>query len=407
VTASALPTLEIGPFDVPLGRPLQATARGRISRAGYGFEVEGEAELARLLNTARALGLFNFQITPKGLAKVDLKLASQWQDSVPRRVLGTVHVRSVRAEVPGLNAPLEIASANVTLAENEIKIQKISASLVDNAVSGSIVLARPCVTLAKCSARFDLHADEIASDRLRLLLTDTRPWYSFLSSSSRQAGLAYLAALHAAGRFTVARLSLPKIEATRLSATLELENRKLRLSNLRGEVLDGIHTGDWNIDFTGKGPVYKGQGTFERVSLEEIATVTGSNWITGTAAALYNVTASGSSTAELLSSAAGSVQLEARDGSLPHLVLASASNPLVVNRFVGEFLLRNGSFEIQQGKLETPAGIYLLSGTASLKRSLDLKLMRDSMHGFNITGTLPELQVQPLTLTETQAALNP
>ena len=69
-----------------------------------------------------------------------------------------------------------------------------------------------------------------------------------------------------------------------------------------------------------------------------------------------------------------------------------------------EFLLRNGSFEIQQGKLETPVGIYLLSGTASLKRTLDLKLMRDSVHGFNITGTLPEMQVQPVIFSETQAA---
>jgi len=34
-------------------------------------------------------------------------------------------------------------------------------------------------------------------------------------------------------------------------------------------------------------------------------------------------------------------------------------------------------------------------------------LMRDTVHGFNITGTLPELQVQAVTLSETQAALKP
>src|SRR5439155_1383164 len=86
-----------------------------------------------------------------------LSAAAEWHDLAPTRVMGTANVRSIRAEVPGLNTLLEIASANITLAENETKIQKISASLAGNAVSGSVVLARPCAVLAKCPVRFDLH----------------------------------------------------------------------------------------------------------------------------------------------------------------------------------------------------------------------------------------------------------
>jgi len=409
IAAPSWPELEIGPFDVALGRALPATMRGRISRTGYGFELQGEAELQRLFHAAHSVGLFAPQSTAKGLAKVDLKLGAEWQELTPPRVIGTAHVRSIRTEVPGLSTPLEIASANVTLSENEIKVQKISASLADDTVSGSVVLTRPCAALAKCSVRFDLHSDEIASERLAGLLntsTARQPWYSFLSFSRPQ-GLLSLAALHASGKFSLSRLLLHNVEAHRLSANIQLGNGKLRLSDLRGDVFAGRHTGEWNIDFTAKPPVYGGQGTFEGISLEEIAAATGGNWITGTAAANYDVTASGSSTAELFSSASGTIQVAARDGLLPHIALASAGNALRVNQFSGEFLLRHGSFEIQQGKLETPAGIYLLSGTASLKRTLDLKLMRDSVHGFNITGTLPELQVQPVILSETQAALKP
>jgi len=408
ITTYSWPYLQIGPFDVSLGRPLPAMVQGRISRAGYSFEVRGDAELQRLLRSARTVGLFAPQNTARGLAKIDLRLAAEWHDLAPTRVMGTANVRSIRAEVPGLNTLLEIASANITLAENETKIQKISASLAGNAVSGSVVLARPCAVLAKCPVRFDLHSDEIAGDGLGSLLNAStgQPWYSFLSSPRPQ-GLSYFAALHASGKVSVGRVSFRNLEANQVSASVELGNGRLTLSGLRGDFLEGRHSGEWSIDFSAKPPVYSGHGTFEHVSLEAVAAASGTNWITGTASASYDVIASGSKMAELFSSASGTLQLETHDSVLPHLALANAGSALRVNRFSGEFLLRNGSFEIQQGKLESPAGIYLLSGTASLKRTLDFKLMRDTVHGFNITGTLPELQVQAVTLSETQAALKP
>ena len=94
-------------------------------------------------------------------------------------------------------------------------------------------------------------------------------------------------------------------------------------------------------------------------------------WITGTANVEYRADTLGWTRAELLSHADAGFQMEARDGSLPHLTLAGESGPLRVNRFVGRLLLRDGKFEIDQGKLQTPGGIYQLSGTASMDRVLD------------------------------------
>ena len=69
--------------------------------------------------------------------------------------------------------------------------------------------------------------------------------------------------------------------------------------------------------------------------------------------------------------------------------------------------LHDGEFEIQEGSLETPVGIYQVSGTASLTRILDLKLTKEGAAGFNITGTLTEPHVAPIVSSETQAALKP
>jgi len=78
-----------------------------------------------------------------------------------------------------------------------------------------------------------------------------------------------------------------------------------------------------------------------------------------------------------------------------------------VNRLVGRLRLRDGRFEIEEGKLQTPASVYQLSGTASLNRTLDIKLARDGARGFNITGTLTQPHVVMNTTPETEAALKP
>jgi hypothetical protein len=78
-----------------------------------------------------------------------------------------------------------------------------------------------------------------------------------------------------------------------------------------------------------------------------------------------------------------------------------------MHRLAAFLSLHDGEFEIQEGKLETSAGSYQVSGTASLTRSLNLKLAPDKGPAFNITGTLTEPRVSPIVSPETQAALKP
>ena len=179
------------------------------------------------------------------------------------------------------------------------------------------------------------------------------------------------------------------------------------LSSLRGEVLGGRHTGKWSADFNTSPPGYSGDGTLERVSLEQLAEAMHDGWITGTANAEYRANTLGWGKTELLSGITATVQVEAQEASLPHLSLAGETSPLQVTRFVGRLHLQDGKFDFEKGKLQTPASIYQLSGTASLSRALDLKLTREGAHGFNITGTLTEPHVVMNTTPDTQAALKP
>jgi hypothetical protein len=401
--------VEVGPFDVELGRPVPATVRGSLARSGYSLTIAGDAQVQRLLQVARTVGLPALSHPADGVAKVDLQIAGPWKGFRPPQTTGKAQLHMVRAELPGVNAPIEIASANLQFTTDEVNVQNLTVNVADTLLRGSLALPRQCAVAGKCPARFDLHAEQIATDELSQLLNPhprKRPWYRFLSPAD-QSGTPYLLKAYAVGKLTANRVTIHKLEGTHVSANVELEDGILRLSDLRGEVLGGTHVGEGTANFTVKPPAYSGSGTLDHVALGQLAEAMHDNWITGTATATYRATASGLTTPELLASAEASLQIEARDGLLPHIVLATAGGPLHMRHSSARLVLRHSEFEVEQGKVETPAGTYQLSGTASLGRALDLKLVRDGAHGFNITGTLTEPHVAAANSPETQAALKP
>jgi uncharacterized protein involved in outer membrane biogenesis len=403
------PRMEIGPFNLGLGRTSPAVVRGSISRSGYSLLVTGDAQVQRLLQTARTAGFRASQLTADGIAKVDLQIAGGWPGFTAPQVTGKVQLQSVRAEVRGLNAPVEIASANLLLTPENVQVQNINASLSSSAWRGSLLLPRNCALRDGCPASFDLHANEIDTDELNQWLNPhprKQPWYRFLSATP-QTATPYLLTLHAAGKLNIDRLAIQNLVATRVAAHVELESGIVRLSNLRGDLLGGKHLGDWQADFSVKPPGYSGSGTLQGIDLQQLAQAMHDGWVTGTATATYRASASGAGAGELISSAKANLKVEVRDGLLPHIVLTEGNEPLHIRRLVGNLVLRDGRFEIQQGKLETPGAIYQLSGTASLTRTLDLKLMRSGAPGFNIIGPLTEPRVAPVKAQETRAALKP
>jgi AsmA family/AsmA-like C-terminal region len=400
--------LEVGPFNLALGRPSPAVTRGWISYAGYGLALQGEGQVQRLLQFARTIGVPAPAIFADGAARFDLQVAGNWPGFKAPSTTGRVQVHSIRTPVAGLNTALEIASADLSLEPDEIKIRNVTASLAGSIWHGSLVVPRLCAVPGHCAIHFDLHADEVSTDQFAQILnaqSRQRAWYQFTSSSSP--AIPYLRTLHAVGRLAADRMLIHKLVATGVSANTELEDGKLRLSDLRGNVLGGRHTGEWKADFTVKPPKYVGSGSLEHAVLAQLADAMHDGWVSGMATARYEAAASGWNVPDLLASANASLQIDVQDARLPHIVLGSATAPLQVQRFTGRFLIRGGRLEIQNGKIETAGGNYQMSGTASFSRDLDMTLSREGGHGFNITGTLTEPHVSRVAAPETRAALKP
>ena len=149
------------------------------------------------------------------------------------------------------------------------------------------------------------------------------------------------------GRLAADRMLIHKLVASGVSVNAELEDGKLRLSDLRGNVLGGRHTGEWKADFTVKPPKYVGSGTLERAALGQLADAMHDGWVSGMATASYEASASGWNVPDLLTSANASLQIDAQDARLPHIVLGSATAPLQVQRFPPP-----AGFSFAAGKLE-------------------------------------------------------
>jgi len=438
--------LQFGPFPLASGRGAGPTARGWLGVSGYGIGLVGEAEVARMLRVAKLFGLPALSVTADGEAKVDLQIAGTWHGwmagtpsgvnnfSVPQ-VTGTVKLHGVRAEVRGVDAPIEISSANLQLLRDKVQVTKLSANAAHAQWTGSLELPRGCGTPGACAISFDLATNQLSLGEVARCLSPQptpRPWYRLSSSSpsaSDASGPKFFTSLHAEGRITVNHLLLrgtradgvtasqvaaDRVSADRVSADVSLDAGKLRISDLRGELLGGKHRGEWQGDFSVRPPVYTGNGTLTSVSLRQLSTVMRDEWIAGTASGSYQITASGatSTSTAFWNSAEGTLQFDVRDGMLPHLTLEIDGDPLKIDRLQGHAHLQAGKIEIKDGALNSTAGRFQVTGTASFSAELDLKLEgkpdADGVaRAYAVRGTVAEPRVTQVASPETQARLKP
>lgn len=416
--------VEYGPFPVALGRSAPAQARGWVERSGYGMLVRGDGEVSHILRLASLLGLPAVKASVDGMSEMDLQIAGSWAGNVSGtasgfslpEVTGRVQLNNLRATVRGVNGPIEISSAELLLLPGEARVEKLSARAADAHWTGSMTLPRGCGTPGACLIHFNLNTEEIGLTELSQWLgsqPSQRRWYQMLTSTE-PAAPSLLANLRASGKVNAGRLRMHNLVANRVSASLDLERGKLKISDLHADLLGGKHRGDWQADFTVDPPLYTGSGTLTGISLQQMAEAMHDPWISGTAGGMYQLTASGADSVAFWASAEGGLQFDLRDGVLSHISLATDEGPLRIASCQGRARLREEKIEINKGKLMSPREAYEISGTASLGQVLDFQLtrsteMRSGRAGalaYSITGTVMEPRVA-LTTPETQARLKP
>ncbi len=413
--------IEFGPFPIALGRTTPAQARGWLSRAGYAMGIRGEGETAHTLRLANMLGVPTIQANVEGTAQMDLQLAGSWSgNAAPESVFslpavtGNVQLRNIRARVRGVNGPVEISSAELRLTRDEARLEKLIVRAADTVWTGNMSLPRGCGLSEACLLRFNLNTEGVGLTELSEWLSPQpgrRAWYQLLSSPSNAPS--FLQSLTASGKVNVRRLRIHRVSAEHVTAALDLDQGKLKLTNVRADVFGGKHQGDWHADFSAGPPIYAGTGTFTGISLQQIASLFHDSSIAGTAAGTYQMSASGGNAAAFWQAAEGKMQFDVKDGLVSRISLNEDESGLRISRWAGEIRLRSEEIEIGKNRLVSPAGVYEVSGTASLAQALNLELTQTNdvkADGagslvYSITGKLAEPQVEVRSAPETQAKL--
>lgn len=397
--------LEIGSFSLGSGRSATPNARGWVSRAGYSFAVTGDSEIGRMLRLGRILGIPTTASTVEGSAKLDLTLAGAWRGQggeasfTGPQLLGSARLHNVQIALRASATPVEIVSADTRLLNDSVHVQHLNAKGAGASWTGSLQLPRGCVGTARCPAHFALKTNQLTFDEVDDWVhprPKKRPWYKVLEPDSESRGSVF-ASLRATGQISVDRFQLRKVAASRVSADVDLDDGKLLITDLSADLLSGHLQGEWKLDFGAKPPKCGGSGKISSLSLADLATAMNDDWMSGTATANYEIESTCS--ADFWQSAQATVDVEAKNGTLPHLLFGDDQQPMRIKALSGQARLHGGKIEIKDGRLASPDGIYQLNGTASFGREIDLKLTRSAnapSAGYTITGTLSEPQVAPL-----------
>ena len=398
-----LPKEDLAKIGIPKEQP--ADFHAWFSGTGYNVTLSGEGTVQRLLQIARAAAVTAIHPALEGNVTFDWKAEGNWTGFASPQTTGTIHLRDARAEIPGLNAPLEIAAADIALTPDSFSLQKLSATTAGIHWTGN--LNRPRVCAAACTTTVDLHADEISIARLNPLLNPNiqkRSWYRILTGSVQPAD-SVLLKLNVQGTLQADRLLMGDLQADTVKADLHLENGLLHLSNLRASVLGGKHIGDWHADFAKAAPEFTLTGALESVSLPQLGKWMRNNWIAGNARGSYELSCNGWNAAELQSSSRASMTLIASDGALTRF--GPGAGPFKFQGMRATLTAADSLFVVSSGKLENAQGIYEISGVASFAHKLDLKFLRTGGLGVAVTGTLDAPHVETLTGEDVQARAKP
>lgn len=399
--------LAIKPFAFPLGSASPATASGEFSQGRYDLRLGGAARLSRLLTVAQTIGVRTPGIGLEGAAQLDLEIAGEWMGFAEPTPTGKMQISTATAELQGVSEPMLIDSASVVLENQQIKITSFSSSFSKGGqLSGAASFPVHCTSPENCVLEFDVRAQDASLARLNQLLNPAfghQPWYHLLDIGRRHDDA--LLKLRAEGRFQLPHFDLGPITANNVNGSLELSSGKLRIHELRADLLGGHEDGSWLADFTVSPPRFMGNGLVSKISMSQLATLMHDSWATGSLDATYSLSLSGVGAAKLLNSASGTADFRWNNGGLRHVILEGRGAPITFASFLGKVTLQDGTFTVSNGDLQSGGNKYVVTGTAASDGALNVKMDQGGGKSYVISGTFDKPTVQAANSSASEAAL--
>jgi uncharacterized protein involved in outer membrane biogenesis len=390
-------------FELPLGAAQPATATARLDASGYQLNVSGDAALPRLLQIARAAGVGAPKFALIGKTTVDMQLRGAWMNS-DNTLAGTMQWKDASAEIPGVASPVQLSQAHVVLDANRMNLLGLVGAVGKTRFAGTATVPRSCAPEAQCDSVLNLQFDEIDPELWNAALNPRvrNRWYKLFGVSEEHN---IVATLKASGHISARRVELGFAPATNFESDFTLRDGQAELKNTKMVLLGGEVDGAWAMKFKSSGPEYAGRGQLARVNIAQLSAATKTNLGTGLLNGRWEAQMTGWNAEDFLKSAEGKAELNWNNGTLRTFAFDGHA-PMKVNNFSATFTLTKGKLSIEDGKLQSGAGVYNVSGTATPGRDLDLQFLAPEGTSYRVNGNLQKPQVVALPAsTKTEAKL--
>jgi hypothetical protein len=379
------------PVAVSLGEPEPLRLDARLAPSGFVVHASGAASLDRLRDFgggSRYLGNAVDAVEAKGRVDIDTTTAGAWIAPVgggsALTTTGSIKVQNVELRPAFLPAPVEIETAEIALTPEMIGWQNVAFQYQGLAMHGSLQYPPACNQPAQCPATFALQPGDASAAVLQSALQGRREGF-FGQMLADLGGSQIHAWPSLAGSVQWKTLDLDRLPLQNAIAAVSIRETSLNIRSLDGETLGGTMHATGTMVVESGIPHWSLDVQLEGVQPSQAAAIFRERWGSGTADLETQLNLSGTSSADLASSATGHVQFTWTKGGLG---AAGAASPLAhFDRWTGAGSIAGSTVTLASGTITRGNIATTVQGQIGFDRRMNLTL-QTSTGDVTVTGTL-------------------
>jgi AsmA protein len=392
-------------FSLDLGGKVEVSASFDLQ--GYRMNMTGPADLKRLMQAGRAIGLHPPTTDLEGSGLIAAQYSGEWSHFAPPVVSGQLQIRSAVLSVRGFSEPLTVSAGSLKFTGPNFEAEKLDAVFARSGFSfvGNFSGTRQCEHHVICDVTFSLQTDQLDEKVLLGLLSP--PTSSGISlpffSSGHRFDAKWLLEIPSSGTITARHLVIRNVSAKNASAQLQLSSGKVLVHHFTADLFDGKHDGDWTFDFSGPSPRISGEGFIRRARIEMMHATIDEQTATGMLDIDYRLMMSGSNFSQIVASASGGGTFSWHNGSIQN-VKSDEETPVNVHfgNWSGHFMIEKQQIALQSTTMDSSSGVQEVTGEISFNQPWNLKFIHSNGMGLADTGAIasPVLWNAKTTATE-------
>lgn len=378
--SAARNALELQTFAIPFGEPEPMELDARFTRAGFELHVTGDASVDRLLTQGANFGLLENSINamePKGRADLNIAAEGDWSPPLSGggsgiATSGVIHLQNAELRPGFLRAPVQVISADVSMAPEQVSWQNVALRYAGMAMQGSLQFPALCTQPAPCGGTFALQAESLSASAIEAAFAGRRQGLlgQILEDALGGARLSPWPPLH--GTIRCAAFELGRLPLSNAAASVAVGQDGLRIDSLDAAALGGVLHAAGSMRLQGGAPHWTLDVRLTSLRPAQAGTLFHEQWGGGSIDGETRLTLSGYTPSQLVSSASGEFRFTWQKGGFVAGALQNTATLEQFDRWSATGSIADGALTLTGGGIARGRRVAPVRGSISLDRHLDL-----------------------------------